>query len=450
MPLSIFLGVIIMVLAITTGGGPVLAGDPEDTVGKRISVDVNHLPKPYQTPSFSRPSVYIGGKPDPSKLKVAPGFGISIFAGGLEHPRNLRVDANGDVYLVQSFPGVVTRLRDRNGDGKAEERTQCKAGFSMPHGIAIHDGRLYIADTKAVWELAKDPCHGTIRQITPTGALGDGDGHWTRNLAFHPDGERFFVAIGSQSNIDKEPSPRATIREFALDGTDKGTFASGLRNPVGIVFRPGSHELWTVVNERDGLGDDLVPDYLTHVHQDAFYGWPYAYLGNHPQKPFEKEAAQIIHGSAKTTKKSAKKSKAASTRELKATSLTKPGSESASLPTEIQVPDFLFRSHSAPLGLVFYDHKAFPPDYHGDAFVALHGSWNAGKPRGYIVARVPFADGKPKGWYEAFVTGFRVNPGGSPARVMGRPAGLAVMTDGSLLIADDFAGVIWRVHHQGK
>jgi glucose/arabinose dehydrogenase len=216
------------------------------------------------------------------------------------------------------------------------------------------------------------------------------------------------VAIGSGSNLGEEPPPRASVQEFVLDASHRESFATGLRNPVGIAFYPGSKDLYVVVNERDKQGDGLVPDYLTRLTRDGFYGWPYAYIGPNPQPGYAKKRPDLVE--------------------------------------ETILPDFLFEPHSAPLGLVFYDGEQFPKDYHGDAFVALHGSWNAAKPRGYMVVRVPFKDSRPQGYYEAFVTGFWT-AGEKTARVVGRPAGLAVAKDGSLLIADDVGKRIWRVSY---
>ncbi|MBY0431320.1 MAG: PQQ-dependent sugar dehydrogenase, partial [Rhodospirillales bacterium] len=243
-------------------------------------------------------------------------------------------------------------------------------------------------------------------RVTPPGALGKDDGHWTRNIVFHPDGSRFYVAVGSRGNIGEEAPPRATIQEFRADGSGQRSFATGLRNPVGIDFRPGTAELWSVVNERDGLGDGLVPDYFTHVREGGFYGWPYAYIGPHPQPDLGGKRPDLVARSI--------------------------------------IPDILFRSHSAPLGMTFYRGESFPPDYRDDAFVALHGSWNAAEPRGYMVVRVPFRDSRPAGWYEPFASGFRTG-GKDRARVWGRPVGLAVAKDGSLLVADDEGQTIWRI-----
>ena len=268
------------------------------------------------------------------------------------------------------------------------------------------------ADLRYVWRYRYEP--GQTRAaappepVTERGALGEAVGHRTRNLAFSPGGGAFFVAIGSRRNIGEELPPRATVQVFDADGSGQRTFASGLRNPIGIAFRPGTGELYVVVNERDGLGDELVPDYFTRIEDGDFFGWPYAYLGPNPQPGYAGRRPDLV---ARTKR-----------------------------------PDVLFRAHSVPIGLVFYDGRQFPPDYRGDAFVALRGSWNAARPRGYMVVRVRFHDGGPAGGYEVFATGFWAR-GHDRARVWGRPAGLAVAADGSLLVADDTGGAIWRISY---
>ncbi len=390
---------------------PPAAAEPV-TPGTYFEVDGDALPPPYASESVSaRPQTV--PRPEGALLQVPEGFDVTLFVDGLEHPRWMAVAPNGDVILAEPRPGHLRRLRDADGDGVAEVNEVFLDGLDLPHGLAFLGDSLYVADSEGVWRLTYDPgaARATVaaERITARGAFGGGGGHWTRNLAIHPDGERFYVAIGSVGNLAEEPSPRATVQEFRLDGSGQRTFASGLRNAVGIAFYPGSDHLYVVVNERDGMGDELVPDYLTRLQEGGFYGWPYAYVGQHPQPGFAERRPDLV---------------------------------AASL-----VPDLLFRSHSAPLGLVFYEGGSFPADYRGDAFVALHGSWNAGEPRGYMVVRVRFAEGQPSGGYEAFATGFRLDSGegGGRAEVWGRPAGLAVAADGSLLIADDVSGSVWRI-----
>lgn len=398
-----------VVVSILLLAAPVGAENPKP--GEVIAVRIEDLPAPNATLSIAAPPREVK-RPGGAGLAVPPGFHATLFAEGLNHARWLAVAPNGDVFLAESMSGRITLLRDSKGTGQADFKSVFASGLDQPHGMAFHDDHLYVADVQGLWRLPYSPgqtrADGPLERLTPPGALGEGSGHWTRDIVFSARGDRIFLADGSASNIAENPSPRATIQEFAADGSHQRTFASGLRNPVGIAVRPGTDEVWTVVNERDGLGDGLVPDYLTHVQDGGFYGWPYSYLGSHPQPGFADKRPDLV--------------------------------------AKAIVPDLLFRSHSAPLGLVFYDGSQFPAEYRGDAFVALHGSWNAGHPTGYMVVRVPFKNGKPEGSYQVFATGFRLNDG-APAVVWGRPVGLAVAKDGSLLVADDVGQTIWRISY---
>lgn len=408
-------GVLLAILAVTAT--PVVAQPQPDAPGQRFEILPRDLPKPYATESAGNSPETVrraaGMRP-----RVPEGYRVNIFAEGLEHARNLTVAPSGEVFLAEPAAGRITLLVDADGDGAAEQRTIFAEGHESPHGLALQAGWLYVADTERVWRYRWRPgqrrATGKPEPITPDGALGDSGGHWTRNLAFSPDGSHFFVAIGSRGNLAVEEEPRATIKRFRADGSGGAIYARGLRNPVGIAIHPDTGELYAVVNERDGLGDELVPDYLTAVREGGFYGWPYAYIGPNPQPGFAARRPDLVK---KTI-----------------------------------VPDVLFESHSAPIGLVFAKGGGFPDDWQDDAFVALRGSWNAARPRGYKVVRVPFEKGEPLGWYENFVTGFRIADGAdsdpareTTAKVWGRPAGLALAADGSLLIADDTANVVWRV-----
>lgn len=402
-------------LTLTTFAPSAQAAGPEfQTPGTQITISPSDLPAPFATDSVANSAQRIA-RPSSVVPDVPAGFRASVFADGLTHARWLAVAPNGDVFLAESSAGKVTVLRDADGDGVAEASATWVEGLRYPHGLAFRDGFVYVADTRAVWRYpyavgqmtASDPA----QQVTPSGALGDGSGHATRSILISDDGATLYVAVGSRSNIGVEAAPRATIQAFDLvDGGAKAengrTFASGLRNPVGLAVEPVTGALWTVVNERDGLGDELVPDYLTAVREGAFYGWPYSYIGSHPQPELAGRAPDLVASAV--------------------------------------VPDLLFRTHSAPLGLVFYGGTQFPEAYRGDAFVALHGSWNAMQPRGYAVARVRFKDGRPVGGYELFATGFWAG-GAGRARVWGRPVGLAVAADGALLVADDVGQVVWRI-----
>jgi len=405
--LFLWLGLLPLILPLAFAGAQSL--EP----GSRLSLSPGDLPPPGTSPSAANPPRSLA-RPAGALPRVPAGFRVSLFAEGLEHARWLAVASNGDVLLAEPGAGKITLLRDGDGDGRADLRRTLAEGFDWPHGIVIEAETLLVSDRKAIWALPYRPgelAAGPARALTPPGALGEGSGHRSRTLAASPDGRWLFVGIGSRSNLDEEEEPRATIKIFPREGRQGRVFASGLRNPVGLAFQPGTLELWTVVNERDGMGDELVPDYLTRVEEGAFYGWPYAYVGDHPQPGFAPRRPDLV---ART-----------------------------------RLPELLFQSHSAPLGLVFQQSQSFPQAWRGDAFVALHGSWNAAKPRGYLVARVPFRDGRPEGSYEVFLSGFAETAADARTRgraeVWGRPVGLAFAKDGSLLVADDLGQRIWRV-----
>jgi len=398
-------------LALLGSGLMTVAMAGEGPPGTEIRVDTATLPPPYATPAAHNPPEIVPAPPG-AGVDVPAGFQANAFARDLPGARNLTVAPNGDVLVTIQHAGEIKVLRDGAGRGRADVVETLATGFSQPFGLVIRPDGLYVGDTRGVWRLAYRPgdlkVQAPPQRLTPPGALGEASGHVTRTVAFAPDGRRFYVAVGSSGNLAEEPVPRATIQEFAADGTPLGTFAAGLRNPVGLAFRPGSDELYTVVNERDGLGDGLVPDYLTRVERGAFYGWPYAYLGGHPQPGLAERRPELV--------------------------------------AQSRMPDLLFESHSAPLGLVFYQGDQFPAEYRGDAFVARHGSWNRSDPVGYDVVRVHFENGRPAGTYQRFATGFRLpGPDKGTARVWGRPVGLAVAQDGSLLAADDAGGSIWRI-----
>ena len=361
------------------------------------------MPKPYLTPAVANSSTVIA-RPKNAIPEAPKGFSVTLFATGLANARFMAPAPNGDVFISEPDLTQVAVIRD----GKAYPFA---TGFTKPHGLTFHDGALYVGDLVAVWRVAyKDGAlkAGARARVTKDG-FGGTAGHSTRDITFGSDGA-LYVAIGSADNVGENPAPRATVQRVAVDGR-LHTFASGLRNPVGIAFYPGTNDLYVTVNERDGLGDGLVPDYFTRIRQGDFFGWPYAYIGRHPDPDYGAKRPDLV---AKT-----------------------------------KVPDVLFQSHSAPLGLVFYEGDQFPADYKGDAFVALHGSWNSAKPTGYKVVRIKFAYGRPVGGFEDFLTGFW-DGSTSPAQVWGRPAGLLVAKDGSLLVADDDGKTIWQVHYVGN
>ena len=378
---------------------------------ERFHIKPADLPAPFATPSAVNPPARVAVPANPP-WQVPPGFRVNAFASGLDHARWMAVAANGDVFLAEPGAGHIRLLRDADGDGRAELNTIFVAGLSRPHGLALRQGHLYIGTPGTIWRVPIVPgetrASSAPKPVTARGALGSGGGHWTRNLVFSRDRQHFFVSVGSRGNIGEEPEVRASVQRFNADGSGQQTFAGGLRNPVGIAFSPGRNDLYVVVNERDGLGDGLVPDFMTRVVERGFYGWPYAYIGANPDPVL--------------------------------------GAKRPDLVASARVPDVLFQAHSAPIGLAFYDAHQFPPDYRGDAFVALRGSWNSETPTGYKVVRVRFENGRPRGDYENFLSGFWI-AGSNRARVWGRPAGLAVAADGSLLVADDTSQTVWRVSY---
>lgn len=395
--------------------GPVWAQAPTDRPGQRFHVKPSELPAPFMTPSASNGADLVARRPYQTPV-APPGYEVTVFADSLKHARWMAVAPTGEVFLAQSRYNEVTLLVDNDGDGHADEILSYADDFDTPHGLALHGSYLYVADLRGVWRVpftaGQRRAPGKPERITPPGAFGDSGGHWTRNIAFSPDGKYFYVAIGSQGNTSEDPLPRASIKRFNVDGSGGKVFAHGLRNPVGIAFHPATGDLYTAVNERDGMGDGLVPDYFTLVREGGFYGWPYAYIGPNPMPDFAERRPDLVRRTI--------------------------------------VPDVLFQSHSAPIGMVFADSPQFPADWRDDAFVALQGSWNSAVPTGYKVVRIPFENGRPLGWYENFVTGFWVDTekgwtGSMQAQVIGKPNGLALWHDGSLLIADAASNTVWRV-----
>ena len=372
---------------------------------------------------------------------AAPGFMVNAFARNLAHPRWLYVLPNGDVLVAETaappkaeeyedgglrawfvnrfmkkagaaVPSAdrITLLRDRDGDGQAEVQETFVDGLMSPFGMVLVGDRFFVANADAVVEFAYTPdatrLTGAPRRLA---ALPAGrNHHWTKSLVASADGRTLYVGVGSNSNVGEngmaEEQQRAAI--LAIDTTTGAgrVFASGLRNPVGLDWNPETGGLWTAVNERDELGDDLVPDYMTSVRQGDFFGWPYSYFGNHVDTRVEPQRPDLVAAA--------------------------------------RVPDYALGAHTASLGLAFYDGRRFPPRYHGGVFVGQHGSWNRRPPAGYRVVFVPFSDGRPAGDIEPVLTGF-LDAENHVAR--GRPVGVAVAADGALLVADDVGDIVWRV-----
>jgi glucose/arabinose dehydrogenase len=377
-----------------------------------LSYDPAKLAPPFATQSAGRFSRIVPQPPN-ATLTVPRGFKVNVFAeGGFSVPRWMALAPNGDVFLADSRANSVIVLRDTNKDGKSDERFVFSNKLSQPFGMAFHEGWFYVANTDSIvrfkYKSGQTAAEGDpekLVELTPGGY----NQHWTRNILFSKDGKQMFVSIGSATNVSVEADPkRAAISVYDPDGKNHRIYASGLRNPIGLAWNPATGELWTAVNERDGLGDDLVPDYATSVKEGGFYGWPYSYIGQNEDPRRKGENPDLVR--------------------------------------KALVPDVLFTSHVAALGIQFYPGKAFPKEYQGDAFVAMHGSWNRAKLSGYKVVRIRFRDGKLVGnQFEDFVSGWL--PDENSNEVWGRPVGLLVAADGSLLITDDGAKKIWRVSY---
>jgi len=371
------------------------------------------LPPPNATRAVANPASVIPWPKD--KTPTAPaGFEVSLFADELDNPRMIYVLPNGDVLVMESLPQQSTSrivlLRDSAKSGTPTVRQSFLRRLNMAFGMALIGNRFYVGNTDGIVVFPYRSGDTQIKRRPEKILDLPGGGHYTRNLLADPAGKKIYVAVGSSGNIDEqrvdEKDPRrAAILQINPDGSGMRVFASGLRNPVGIDWEPKTHTLWTVVNERDMLGDELVPDYLTEARDGAFYGWPYSYFGQNEDPRKKGQRPDLV---AKAIK-----------------------------------PDFALGSHVAALGLAFYQGKSFPERYHGGAFIGMHGSWNRSDLVGYKVAFVPFQNGKPSGVIEDFLTGFIANP--KISQVYGRPVGVAIWTDGSLLVADDAAGKVWRV-----
>ena len=387
-----------------------------DAPGVRRHLSLADLPPQYATPSIDN-GPHIVARPKGAWPKVPRGFKVEEYVTGLENPRHITTAPNGDIFIVESEPGRVKVLRDA-GNGKPQI-TEFATGLSKPFGLAFYPNGadpqyVYIANTDSVVRFhykngdtkASGPSESIVAAL-PGGGRLRGGGHWTRDLKFSLDGKQMFVSVGSISNVHERAGMpderRADILAFTPDGKSERIFASGIRNAVGLAIHPTTGELWMSVNERDGLGDQLVPDYISHVQEGGFYGWPWYYMGGSEDK--------------------------------RATG------EHSDLKNSVITPDVLLQSHSASLCLAFYTGNQFPRDYVNDGFAAEHGSWNRSRRTGYKVVRVPLDNGKSNGDYIDFMTGFVTREG----NVWGRPVGVTVAHDGALLVTDDATGTLWRV-----
>ncbi len=381
-------------------------------------VDPPKLPEPNATPSVTKHAKVIGWPK--GKMPTAPeGFEVSLFAEGLDNPRWLHVLPNGDVLVVESrgpakdtkvTAGRITLLRDADGDGKPELKESFSKELNSPIGVALIGDTLFVGNTDSVvtfpYKEGQTTVEGKGRKIMdlPQGGYNN---HWTRNLLASKDGKKLYISVGSASNAGEHGTAmdmlRANILEANTDGTGLRIFAAGLRNPVGLAWEPKSGAMWTAVNERDELGDDLVPDYITSVKDGGFYGWPYSYFGKNEDPRRKGERPDLI--------------------------------------AKAIAPDLALGSHTASLGLAFAAGTAFPEKYRSGAFIGQRGSWNRSKFAGYRVAFVPFKEGMPSGPTEDFLAGFIANDD----EVYGRPVGVTFAKDGALLVVDEPGNRIWRV-----
>jgi glucose/arabinose dehydrogenase len=364
-----------------------------------------NLPPPFATKSAGNGPSHV--KPPAGFLPQVPqGFRVNIFATGFRSPRFLTIAPNGDIFLADSGSGEIIVMRDPENTGGAQEREVFVNGMRRPFGIAFHENYVYVGNTNSLLRFRYDP--KTSKRLGEAERLMDlpPGGHWTRTLAFSADGKHLFVSIGSDSNIDTGEDPRrAAITICDPDGKNARLYATGLRNPVGLAIDPVTGKVWTSVNERDELGDDLPPDYFTSVQDGGFYGWPYSYIGGNVDPRVRPQRTDLV--------------------------------------AKAIIPDVLLGPHVAALQFAFYTGKQFPEGYRGGAFVAEHGSWNRATRSGYQVAFVAFKNGEPSADPIPFMTGLVPDP--TSSSVNGRPVGVAVAPDGSLLVSDDGANVIYRI-----
>lgn len=392
--------------------------------GVSRKITLADLPKPYATLAVAN-GPHVVPRPANAWPQALPGFKVEQYATGLDNPRLIRTAPNGDMFVAESQPGDIRIFRGIGKDGKPVQAGIFATGLNLPFGIAFYPlgpnpQWVYVGNTDSVVRFpyhngdmkASGPAQTIVADI-PGGGNSRGAGHWTRDVAFSPDGANMLVSVGSHSNIDDPDTHplefhRANILEFTPEGKFLRIYAAGIRNPVGIAFNPKTGQLWTSVNERDMLGNNLVPDYITHVQEGGFYGWPWFYMGGSWDPRLQGKHPE--------------------------------------LKDKVITPDVLIQPHSASLEMTFYEGNQFPSKYDGDIFAAEHGSWNKNQRAGYEVVMAPLTDGHASGVYEDFLTGF-VLPDGT---VWGRPVGVAVAKDGSLMVTDDGSNSIWRVSYTGK
>ena len=417
-------------------GQDAFGGWQDNKPGVWRKIGAGDLPQPYASKSASNAPGLVK-RPADAVLQVPPGFKAELVASGLNGPRDMALAPNGDVFVTDSAADEIVVLRMKDGQAKpAAQSVFASAGLDQPYGIAFYPRDnpqwVYVGNTGSVVRFPYKS--GDLKASGPAETVVDklpGGGHWTRDIAFSEDGTTLYVAVGSGSDVAQSVKPlpasrlpqwidshplgemwgseegRAAVISFSPDGSNRHVYATGLRNCSGLAIEPAIGDPWCVVNERDGLGDNLPFDYATSVRDGNFYGWPWYYIGANedPRAPLKGERPDLAD--------------------------------------QVTVPDVLFQAHSAPLNIAFYEGSQFPAEYKGDAFVTMHGSWNRGTRTGYKVVRAKFENGLPTGAYEDFVTGFGV----SANQVWGRPVGVVVAKDGSLLVSEDGSGTIWRISY---
>jgi glucose/arabinose dehydrogenase len=387
--------------------------------GKVHKITVKDLPAPYATRSAGN-GPQVVARPEGAWPQVPEGFKVELYAAGLDNPRIIHTAPNGDTFVAETKAGDIRVFRGITANGKPRQMAMFASGLNRPFGIAFYPPGpkpewIYVGNIDSVERFPYQ--NGDLQARGPAQHIADlpgGEGHTTRDIQFSLDGKRMFVSVGSASNVDDtDTTPaeknRADVLVFNPDGSNMQVYAYGIRNCVGLGMNPLTGELWCSTNERDGLGDNLVPDYITHVQEDGFYGWPWFYLGGN-QDPRHK-------------------------------------GKHPELKDKVITPDVLVNPHNASLGITFYDGKQFPAEYQGDLFASEHGSWNRAVRVGYELIRVPLhQNGHASGEYEDFMTGFVVDNGS----VWGRPVGVTTAPDGSLLVTDDGSNSIWRISYTGK
>jgi len=375
----------------------------------KLPVNWKGLPEPFATPSSNnRPEVI--SRPEGARLQLPKGFAIEEFVSGFNRPRFMMLGPGNEILMSDSGdraePNGAVYIIRKGGKSKIID------GLDRPYGLAMWKGYLYVAETTSLKRYKYDA--KAMKVTTPGEEVvsleGHGKGHWTRTVLFDAKGEKMYLTCGSGSNVDTGEDPiRATINQYNPDGGGHKIYAAGVRNTIGLRWHPTTNDLWAAVQERDGLGDDLVSDYLINVQQGGFYGWPYAYTGPHEEPRNKGKNPELVK--------------------------------------KTLFPDVLLGAHVAVLDILFYTGNQFPKEYQGGMFLAFHGSWNRANRTGYSITYIPFKDGKPVSGPTDFLTGWMLDP--SKREVWGRPVGLLQMPDGSLLVSDDGGQKVWRISYKG-